>query len=135
MAVHTTKQDVFNIVWQEFVVDGRQQAYDREEDKCVYRGSDPDTKKREADSDMRCLVGVCIPDDMYDPELEYHGGISNVYNNMSEWYESVFNGIDVAFLSSLQRAHDDAGNSEFTADITARLRGVAEDHGLTIPGE
>ena len=134
MSVHTTKQKVFNIVWEEFVVKERQQAIDRVLSQCVYRGSD-DAGEHTSDNDMRCAVGVCIPDDMYDPELEDYGSIGSVHIRMPDWYQSVFNGIDVNFLSGLQRAHDLARDTDFTADISSRLRVLAQMHTLTIPGE
>ncbi len=134
MAVHTTKQEVFNIVWEEFVVKERQQAWDAEEGKCVYRGSNPDTEQREADSDKRCVVGVCIPDDMYNPDIDAYGGIIQVRRGMPDWYKSVFNGIDVDYLSNLQRAHDNSIAGEgFTESIKDRLREIADTHALTIP--
>lgn len=136
MAVHTTKQAVFNIVWEEFAVKGRPQAFDQAAGKCVYRGLNPATKKREADSDMRCVVGVCIPDNMYDPDLDSYGSISRVHGNMSKWYNRVFNGIDVKYLILLQRAHDTSPPGEtFTKSMNTKLREIAEDQDLTIPGE
>lgn len=71
MAVYETLQPIFDKIWQEFVVDGRKRAAIGEglEETCVYRGN------HDAHSDTRCAIGVCIPNNMYDPDLE--GGQCN----------------------------------------------------------
>lgn len=97
-AVHSDLQSVFDKVWQEFVVDGRAQGLGS--DGCCYRGDG-----RDPTSDVRCVIGVCIPDSMYDPTIENNtiGGISR---NKPAFYKSVFNGIDPMKLGVLQNIHD-----------------------------
>lgn len=120
MPVYTELQPVFNKVWQEFVVEKRARAVIGI--SCVYRGD------RIADSNTRCALGVCIPDDMYDSRIEHHGSIRNVQKCMPEWFESVFNGIDPEDLRGLQVIHDE----QFIA-FESKMREFAEAHGLTIP--
>lgn len=98
MAVHTSLQSVFNVIWAEFVIRNRIQATDMH-GTCVYRDSD------RADSPVRCALGVCIPDDMYDPNIETKNP-SELQDIMPAWYESVFNGLEPTRLSELQNIHD-----------------------------
>ena len=129
MALFPTVQDVLNKVWQEFVVNGRKRAVN-EVGKCMYRGSTVDIDGdviHNANSPVRCAIGVCIPDDLYDPEMENHV-IAHIKNNWPEVYEEVFNGIDIFALSRLQSAHDNT-----TATMREQLEDAAKALNLTIP--
>ncbi len=119
-AVYTELQPVFNKIWQEFVVDKRSRAATAF--GCVYRGGS------DAASEIRCAIGVCIPDDMYDSELDHHGSIADIHDEMPEWYKSVFNGVKKTQLLKLQFIHD----SHFK-DFEGEMRAFADDHNLTIP--
>lgn len=124
MAVFSTLQPVFNKIWQEFVVGDRKRAVKNKgiDEICVYRGG------RNAHSNTRCAIGVCIPDDMYDPRIESNSVIAQVQRNMPEWYESVFNGIDVTALSFLQATHD-----MYFDEFESRMREFADTNHLLIP--
>ena len=132
MALFDTVQDVFNKVWNEFVVLGRERAVNDIGD-CVYRGStvDEETGRETPDaaSPVRCAIGVCLPDHLYDPEMENHGP-SHIQDHWPEVYEEVFNGIDTYQLGLLQAAHDDSLDP-----IRVQLERAAKGLGLTIPSE
>lgn len=125
MAVYDTNQAVFDKVWEAFVVGDRQRAVCNKGmtiETCVYRGD------QDAHSDTRCAIGVCIPDDMYDPELDSQGSIRQVHEVMPDWYDSVFNGIQVNFLAALQRIHDQSFET-----FEDSMRKTAAAYKLTIP--
>lgn len=125
MSIYTTNQEVFDKVWEAFVVGDRQRAVREKgtpEEVCVYRGD------RDAHSNTRCAIGVCIPDDMYDPELEEHGSIGMIHDNLSKWYNDVFNGIQVTFLSALQQIHDHSFGT-----FEKEMRKTASAYHLYIP--
>lgn len=120
MPVYTELQPVFNKIWQEFVVEKRPQAMINM--RCIYRS------QGNKNSTLRCAIGVCIPDDMYDPKIDTYGAINIVAESMPAWYESVFNGINTKDLRELQRLHD----KDFW-QFEIRMRVFAEEHDLTIP--
>lgn len=121
-AVYTELQPVFNKIWQEFVAGDRERALASNGMGCVYRGD------RDAASETRCALGVCIPDDMYNPEIDRYGSITDVRDHMSEWYESVFNGIGSEHLQSLQYIHD-----LHFGTFEDEMRAFAKENNLTIP--
>ena len=120
-AVHSELQSVFSTVWHEFVVNHRERA--AKDGVCLYRGGD-----RDPESDVRCIIGVCIPNDLYDPALE-HNTIGTLCHGKPAWYKRVFNGIDVDALIDLQAIHDDCFEN-----IREQLIQFAKDYNLQWPG-
>lgn len=120
MPVYTTLQPMFNKIWGEFVVNKRPRAVAGI--ACIYRGDG------EADSDTRCAIGVCIPDEMYDPKLDDCGSIGEIHREMPDWYASVFNGLPIDALNGLQLIHDE----EFE-NFEEEMRDFAYEHSLYIP--
>ncbi len=131
MAVYDSLQPVFNKVWEEFVVNKRERAHDGEQ--CVYRGSSLDDATglldHDPQSDVRCAIGVCIPDNMYNPVIEGHG-IMGAKATAPQWYEDVFNGIEAYVLKELQLMHD---NERRFSNFEGHLRAFADNHNLYIP--
>lgn len=127
MAVYDILQPVFNKVWQEFVVNKRGRAWSKGGGMCVYRGDSADHAAYDPASDVRCAIGVLIPDNMYDDNIESHG-IVGVHELMPDWYESMFNGLDAHVLNELQAIHD----MEFSTFEVSMIE-FANRHGLTIP--
>lgn len=88
---------------------------------CLYRGP----------NGMSCAVGVLIPDELYDPEMEAIT-IANLFDedgggwNLPSWMKE-----KVAILASLQGTHDYPGNWESTADMQQALRNVATNYKLS----
>ncbi len=122
------RQDVFNKVWQHAVVEGNEPSYDFNEDNCFYRGPNGES----------CFVGVCIPDEVYRPDMEHNNADSLVLNFPE--VEKLFDkrSANTDFLNSLQYVHDGAGGmeepdegwEEFWRD---KLSVFAEKKNLTIP--
>jgi hypothetical protein len=87
---------------------------------CVYRA--PDGK--------RCAAGALIPDDRYDPVLEYTavGGTDRAHdyrtNSVTLLIEEL--GHDIELVKALQAVHDDAA----VAAWETKLQQVAADFGL-----
>lgn len=54
-----TNQEIFDVAWQAFVVEGRP-ASTMENGDCMYRGP----------AGQRCAIGLCIHDDQYNPDME-----------------------------------------------------------------
>ena len=78
---------------------------------------------------MRCAIGVCLPDHLYDPAMENHSPVY-LQGKWPEMYDEVFNGIDPLSLDALQDAHDSQ-----LSPIREKLESVAEQLHLTIPSK
>lgn len=120
--VHSTLQSVFDKIWKEFVVDGRAQGY-VDGVGCKYRG------EGDATSDVKCIIGVCIPDDMYDPDIE-NRTINGICRQLPAFYKRVFNGIPSTPLTQLQLIHD--SRSSFK-NMETELTKFAVIHSLCCP--
>ncbi len=110
-----TNQEVFNRVWQNFVVEKAPQSKS-EGYYCLYRG--PDGKK--------CAAGLLIPDELYQPGFEKRRFSTLPYN---------ITGLVLSpdFVDYVQQAHDDPQESTFSTDIEARLRRLAAEFRLSVP--
>lgn len=66
--LHIANQEIFNRAWQAFIVEGRPPSTGAVNNdpssppRCQYR----------AEGGRRCAIGLCIPDEMYDPGMEGH---------------------------------------------------------------
>ena len=114
------KQEVFNKIWNHFVVDKAPISIDGV--ICKYRNS----------KGAKCAVGLLIKDEFYSQILEnyFPGPGSNLLNEALEksgvecWKE-------YHFLDSLQIAHDGCFKDEDS--IGLRLTRVASTYDLSIP--
>lgn len=78
----------------------------------------------------RCAVGHLIPDGH--PGLQVEGslnGLLDLYPDLREILEIEDEEDDLAFLSSLQEAHDDSSGT-FLEEWVPRMRGIAERYNL-----
>lgn len=118
------KQEVFDRVWNHFVVEGNPLSISRDiEGSCLYRGPDG----------TKCAVGLLIPDELYSPDMEGNsvcGLIDDFANKSLAKVLDVENKDDISFLARLQSAHDLADDVD---PIEDRLRDVAERCKLSIP--
>lgn len=111
-------QDVFNKVWERAKIKERCES----RVSCLYRN--PDGSKN------HCFVGVCIPDELYDPKMDENAygadTILTKYPKVCELFN--FDGASLKLLD-LQRIHDcdDPDNWE------PELIKFANNHNLTIP--
>jgi len=125
-----TEQEVFDKVWNHFVVNHGKQSRMQSPNgstKCLYRGMDG----------AKCAVGLFIPDedyrDWYDADGSmdvanlkdrlYECGLANNLVELREFLDANFD-----LLQALQAAHDD----DFS-HIEGSLRAVAEDNNLKVP--
>lgn len=114
-----SKQEIFNRVWQYFVVEKNGRAGDPGMNGCYYRAANGN----------KCAVGILIPDNVYVPDLEIA-----VMELLSKFpHMSKFIGNDVDFLQVLQSCHDDADEYAFNEDMEVNLRNLASNFSLSIP--
>lgn len=119
MSTTTTNQDIFNTVWNHFIVGDGQPSIFRA--KCLYRGP----------KGTKCAVGLLISDEKYSPEME----------NMSLSLLSGFLGLSEHdnLLHALQDAHDCAARTPYRTPelfkryMRAGLKGIALDFNLETP--
>lgn len=126
-----TQQEMFDKVWQHFVVEGNPPAVDGEGLRCMYR----------TDDGRRCAFGVLLPDELYKIAME---GKSPAYlvREYPELGRALGISVETAgeFILWLQSAHDDAAAVPrkpnvitFRVDIERRLRRVAAEFKLQVP--
>jgi hypothetical protein len=117
---YKTKQEVFNKVWQHFIVDQNPRAYNPETDKCTYYSESGG-----------CAIGCLIEDDDVKKVLDM-APTSSIYS-LRSLYSEIFDKIidtevDKNFLGYLQIAHDD-----YTNDLKQLLIDLALDYNLIVP--
>jgi hypothetical protein len=113
------RQDVFNKIWDYFIVNKNPKAGDN--NTCYYRGP----------GGIKCFVGVLIPDDMYSPDMENKSA-----GEMLEKFPALMkhldaSGSDLFFLKILQDIHD-----YYTPDMWRKeLNDFAITFDLQIPND
>lgn len=127
-----TVQEVFDAVWQAFVVEGRPFAVSPDKNEhgvypCLYRGP----------NGTKCAIGLIIPDEEYDPEFENERA-NTVLRKLGYDFEPLLVGYLRIDADSVQlELHDEpARMPEFDQDrerLRYYYRGVAAKWGLTVP--
>jgi hypothetical protein len=101
-----TKQEIFDKVWNHFIVEKNPVGFDNETNVCMYRNAEG----------YKCAVGILIPDDEYSEFIEY-GTVHHLYDRYTNGsvfclpptLQNIFEvgGFDIAeFMRRLQVAHD-----------------------------
>ena len=129
------KQDLFNKAYVGVLVNGF--SFNQSNDVCAYRSSG------QADDPVRCGIGHCIPDDVYDPTIEGKG-VSEALRASPSLRDAL--GLDYSddllFLEELQDVHDDACANRDAEDFDdikdleayrKNMRLFAKGHGLILP--
>lgn len=120
-----TKQEIFNTVYNGLHAQNFDKSHDDELIVCRYRD----------DNGRKCAVGVLIPDELYNSEMETWG----IGTLISRGIVDIGLPIDADdslfadyrhFLSNLQSAHDGSCGGQ---DMQNLLRVVAHQHELTVP--
>ena len=111
-------QDVFNKVWERAKIKERSESLQ----SCLYRN--PDGSKN------HCFVGVCIPDELYDPKMdEAATGADQLLIKYPKVCE-LFNFQDAGLaLLDLQRIHDYGDPDDWEPELVK----FASNNNLTIP--
>jgi hypothetical protein len=122
-----TKQEIFDKVWDHFVVKGNPRSYTETEPGGVCRFRLDKT----AECPVRCAVGLFIPDDVYDVAMDSY---SSVYDLRDEFdlpadLDELFT-VHSSLFHALQAAHDSTASE---TDLPAAFREVARRHSLTVP--
>ena len=114
-----TDQEIFDQVWDWFIVKGNPRALEQDPSSivaaCRYRTRDG----------RKCAFGVLIPDDKYTPKMEGLPG----YEVIAEFLPEFRPNRDL--IIALQTAHDGKGQ----ANLEREFRGIAQEFGLRVPGE
>jgi hypothetical protein len=107
-------------------------GYDPDIGECAYRG---------VDENHRCAVGAILPDKLYKDSFE-SGGVVNIVTE-SAAVAHYFKDVDISFLSSAQKIHDDkywglldsvdgVNEEKFRVNFIASLDNLAGDFGLNV---
>lgn len=118
-----TNQEIFNKIWQHFVVEKNPRSM--RENLCVYRGF----------GGAKCAVGILIPDELYDPRFEKQSwGTLCRESTLPEFrkLQEFLGEINEGFLEDMQAIHD---SSFLFETYESSMREQAERWALTIPGE
>jgi len=121
-----TEQEIFDRVWQHFIVGGA--PFSLNGRKCAYRGVGTHNGVR-----VRCAVGLFISDDNYDPLFEGVG--------LGEHTDELLGALEPGcedhenLLYELQQAHDICALSRRGDVFRELLVDVAQDHGLQVPSD
>lgn len=119
-------QQVFDRVWNHFIVEKGPPSYREDIRRCAYRGEEG----------ARCAAGLFIPDEEYHEGLEMHASDTKEVKPHLERMSAVASRL----LSRLQAAHDvcalgeNRGAGRFLPSLEIRMRDVAKKYDLTVPG-
>ncbi len=120
-----TKQEIFNKVWDWFVVKNNPRSVSPT-GSCCYRGV----------NGSKCAIGVLLPDELYQPRFEGYlakdllMALATAGPAGVAFVESIGGEVDSdLFLQQLQDAHDDS----HVCPVYGALRDVAEEFKLAIP--
>lgn len=131
--MHRTKQEIFDYVWNHFVVQKNPLGYDVENDNCSYK--------------LGCALGCFFPKDFDTSAIEGDAFIgfsindkrivdttkaSKLITAVTEYVTSNTSEEMGRFLSDLQRTHDMTAVTP-GADISKTLLEFARNKGLTVP--
>ncbi len=124
-----TAQEAINKVWQHFVVDQNPASYNHDASMCMYRQS------RQNDCEVRCAVGVLIPDEQYDSMFDSTGDSQPTLRQLTDVVPAL-SGFEVSFLRNLQLAHDTyfkLNQPELGEQMRKELNKLAKELELTTP--
>ena len=115
MKLKITLQEVFNKVWERAKV--KVKSSDPADITCTYRNSDG--------SQNHCFVGICIPDELYRPEMDDSSGGVEVNEHVRKLFPEKL----IPALAELQRIHDCSEPSDWGDQLIK----FAKKHDLKIP--
>lgn len=121
-----TLQSIFDTVWNHFIVNETLPGMDVS-GACAYKaGEEPNCRK--------CAVGILIPDELYEPEMEGEPASTLV----TSWDSLIplFSQIPEDFIDDLQHAHDDSIGADlpFHKKFELSLLMLASQYELMVPG-
>lgn len=98
-----------------------------ENGRCMYRTKDGN----------RCLVGVLIPDDLYEQSMD-EGGEGEIQHILHSYIfaQEHLSDITLSLLIDAQKAHDDEAhlfNEDWRELLLKRLQGIADKYNLWVP--
>lgn len=129
-----TLQELYDIVWKHFVIEKGLASINPHTRLCCYRSPDG----------AKCAIGVVIPDEIYDPQME-NRSIRMLIEGLGSFaaipsIAKLFEGIPIDTLGDLQYCHDKAAeysihhsDFDFHAEIKERLESFSRTYNLQIP--
>lgn len=115
-----TKQDIFNEVWQWFVVEKHEKSRNPETGYCQYNLPEKNTK---------CAAGIFLRDCKYDPSFDgMYGTLRQVLTAIGGGALSMYD-----YVSRIQKIHDGSDEEDFHESVQDGLIRFAENEALTIP--
>lgn len=118
---YISNQDIFDAAWKHWIIEqvGKKSLKGRH---CAYRGS----------NGLRCIIGRCIPDEVYDPSIE---GLAP--HALQEEYEFRFENVGEAtnMQAQLHDRIDDYANMNDIESLKKHLIDTAYYFDLEVPAE
>ena len=115
-----TNQKAFDKIYKYFIFKKNKQCVGAGGD-CMYRSGK-----------LKCAVGVLIPDDDYDSDMEG----SHCRTIRANYFREEWDGLDIDLLASLQRLHDTPSAwSKNGVFLKTPIKRIAKKYKLTIPEE
>jgi len=115
-----TNQKAFDKIYKYFIFKKNKRSIS-DNGYCRYRAGE-----------LKCAVGVLIPDDDYDSDMEG----SHCRTVRHNYFEEEWKDLNMDLLSELQRVHDTSGEwSKKGVLLKAPIKRIAQKYKLTIPKE
>ncbi len=115
-------QEIFDTVATHLLRQGRRSMFEDSPSVCAYRGA----------GGTKCAVGVLIPDELYNPEMEMrtiYGLVENPTKrqacSLPDWMED-----NLELLANLQSVHDRASSWKSSYTMKSGLKEIAEEFSL-----
>ena len=121
------QQDLFNKAWTH--ANSMDKPSLNSDGRCAYRGK----------GGSKCLVGVMIPDEKYEPDIEGFGISSSVLDAVGLGSLTLADKTSmIVFLKNIQNAHDLCARLGFTwaawkSNMIQSLKDIAFEYNLDIP--
>jgi len=119
------KQEIFNQVWDWFVIKKNRRSAHADNNMCLYRGP----------RGAKCAVGCLIPDEMANRHSlkKLNADVELLFERYPEIKKFLGGQRNWNFLDALQSVHDGLSNKTFKREIEKELRKVAKEFRVKIP--
>lgn len=125
--VHDSFQDIFDYVAEKLMEQG-EKSISWEQEVCQYR-------QEHSDKMLKCAIGWLIPDELYNPGFEDHGGgLEYVLNTLGVTTRDVDDDTYFTerylFFRELQECHDNTPEDEFRTGLWNEMSKLANKFNL-----
>jgi hypothetical protein len=132
--IKMNNQDVLNMNYDWFIVQGHKQSNKADGTSCAYRGYNGN----------KCAIGAVIPDELYQTDFDTFDFTVTKLLDRVPVIEEYFKDCSREFLKELQTAHDspflyyhfgDIEKDDFKSIYAWNLKRLAKEFGLVYPGD